>query len=213
MQIEEWIMNSGVRVLQCVLIEDWQWVLTQLSAPELYTNELARLTVPHRKCEILTARYLLLQALGEQPVVEYTPEGKPLLVNNTHAISISHTKGQVAVAVHPTREVGIDIEQRGDRMERLKVRFLNEQELAALADDNDQIGAHLYWAAKEAIYKIVGRPAVDFRKSIYIHPFELNAEQPYFVGEVEGMGKRFDLEYRVMPERVLVVATEQMVGA
>lgn len=43
-------------------------------------------------------------------------------------ISISHTNGYVAVALHPTEEVGIDIERYGVRVRRVVSRFVRPDE-------------------------------------------------------------------------------------
>ena len=73
-----------------------------------------RFTAAHRRLEWLAVRVLLYTLSGEEKEIAYHPSGKPYLADDSASISISHTKGYVAVALGlPGREVGVDIEQYG----------------------------------------------------------------------------------------------------
>lgn len=112
--------------------------------------------------------------------VGHYPNGAPFLYGEASRISITHCEGLLTVAtLPPTPEVelssfsqraamGIDAERR-DRAQVLKVRerFLSEDELS-LADADDVEANVLAWTVKEAAYKAMLSPGLDFRKDIRI---------------------------------------------
>ena len=91
--------------------ESTEELLALLPDPERYEQQLTRFSSPHRKLEWLSVRVLLYQLLGEEKIIEYAPSGKPRLADSSYFISISHTRGYVAVILSPRSEVGIDIER------------------------------------------------------------------------------------------------------
>ena len=113
---------------------------------------------------------------GEGNEVGHYPTGKPYLTDGSFHISISHTHGYAAIAIHPICEVGIDIEYMADRVMKITERFLSQEELSSLptqAEDRNTY-ALLCWSAKETAFKALGTDGVDFRKHFNIHPFVLS---------------------------------------
>lgn len=66
--------------------------------------------------------------LKEDKQIGYSSEGKPFLTDDSFFISISHTKGYVAVILNPKTPVGIDIEQYGKRVHKVFDRFIRPDE-------------------------------------------------------------------------------------
>lgn len=70
--------------------------------------------------------------------------------------SLSHCDGVAAVAVS-RREVGVDVEKIADRMEKIKRKFLTEDELCQYDEQEDK---SLYlaekWTQKESVFKLQG---------------------------------------------------------
>lgn len=87
-----------------------------------------RFTSDRRKLEWLSVRVLLYSMLQEDKEIGYSSEGKPHLTDNSSFISISHTKGYVAVILSSVAPVGIDIEQYGQRVKRVYDRFIRSDE-------------------------------------------------------------------------------------
>ena len=81
--------------------ESTEELLALLPDPERYEQQLTRFSSPHRKLEWLSVRVLLYQLLGEEKIIEYAPSGKPRLADSSYFISISHTRGYVAVILSP----------------------------------------------------------------------------------------------------------------
>ena len=91
-------------------------------------QEMQRFTSERRKMEWLSVRVLLYSMLQEDKEIIYSSEGKPSLGDHSFFISISHTKGYVAVILSPIAPVGIDIEQYGHRVKRVYDRFIRPDE-------------------------------------------------------------------------------------
>ena len=141
--------------------------------------------------EWLSVRVLLYSMLQEDKEIVYSSEGKPFLSDHSFYISISHTKGYVAVALSSLNSVGIDIEQYGQRVHRVSDRYIRPDEQV------------LYWSAKETIFKRMENADADFRKLRLAH----------FIPQVEGtfqvqefatqQQKLYTVGYRIEPDFVL----------
>lgn len=149
-----------------------------------------------RQREFLTARIILKNVFGREVIVSYDETGKPLLAGEHCNISISHSGKYVAVMLHPEKAVGIDIECPSDKLLKLCKRFMCEQELVDFSEKKDLTYLSIIWSAKESLYKIIGKAAVDFAGQLQILPFEAAGE-----GEIEAIhipgGKKFRLWYSV----------------
>ena len=163
-----------------------------------------------RKRQWLAYRVLLkhlLAPLGTE--LSYDPNGKPFLDSLSHHISVSHAGEFAAVAVSDHAAVGVDIEIIKERIERVRERFLQKTEMESLASENRLEQLYVYWGGKEALYKIHGEPAIDFRNDIYIHPFDYlcNTNQ-YCKAEltVNGMQKDYTLYFKKTEDFMLVLA-------
>ncbi len=145
------------------------------------------------KREKLAVRLLIQDLCGEVQIT-HNADGKPLLADNSQNISISHTKDFVAIFIHPTASVGIDIEQRSARSARLCERFLTKDEMPTNSPIEPY--AELCWCAKEAIYKMMSEASiVDFMK-MKIEPFQLSNAGVFHAKELKTDEKRtFELHY------------------
>jgi len=111
-------------------------------------------------------RCLISKAFPENPpVVSYDSDGRPS-IDVPFFLSISHTEGYAALMLSPTSACGIDVERLSDRALKLAPRFMSHQELSDFVISERR--AVLCWSAKESVYKIVGRMAVDFRESMRV---------------------------------------------
>ncbi len=144
-----------------------------LQKKELYLPYLSQITSENRKREWLTVRVLLKEMLGEEKEILYTSTGKPYLSDNSYQISISHTKGLVAIALHSKMKVGIDIEHISPRIHKIRSRFMNEKENEQLNKEHEEIHLLLHWSAKESMFKILEEQDVDFKSCLHINPFNL----------------------------------------
>lgn len=145
-----------------------------LSSPLSYDAELSRYKLPKRKIEYLAARVLLKSLLGEEIFVHYTATGKPY-IQERGFLSISHSGAYVAVIIHPSAAVGIDIESYSDKVDTLFPKFMSTEECKPIADYpliEKRWHYLLHWSSKETLYKLLSTQGIDFRKDFFIPPFE-----------------------------------------
>ncbi len=110
-----------------------------------------------RRMEYICERALLKDMMNGRIVkIFHNEDGKPML-NNGLNISISHTRGYIAIILSETKNVGIDIEYVSDRVEKISSRFMREDESA-----DDIISLLVHWCAKETLYKLFSSEHLDF---------------------------------------------------
>lgn len=141
-------------------------------------DELSLVSISRKWKEKASARILLRELLSESKIsankILYDEFGKPYLDSGKIFISISHSGGYAAAIVNSKQAVGIDIEIPTMKILSVAPRVLSENELAEVK--GDLIKATVYWCCKEALYKLHGLRNLDFRKNLYIHPFEISRE-------------------------------------
>jgi len=192
--IHSTLHTEGASVLIWEITESEGELVRMLSNFAAYEQEFKQLKSNKRKFEFLAARIALNKLAGCEILLVYSPEGKPLCVDNNLKISISHSGGLIAVMIHSTNEVGVDIEVPTDRFLKLYQRFLSDTEQKLLFDANDLRKVQLAWSAKEALYKIIGNEAVNFDKQLEVLDFILDDEGS-FNGVHTVTGKEYMLYY------------------
>lgn len=109
--------------------------------------------------------------------------GKPHAMDGSYHLSVSHS-GDYAVAIgsgmHP---VGIDIERIGNRIRKIASKFVNEEEEKLIRANDELKALYLIWSAKEAMYKLYGRKALNFKKHLFVEPFDIRKEG-YIYGRI-----------------------------
>ncbi|KAF0242306.1 MAG: 4'-phosphopantetheinyl [Chitinophagaceae bacterium] len=127
----------------------------------------------------LAGRYLLPFLFTDFPVslIEIADTRKPFLPNEQYHFSISHSGDYAAAIVSSTHRVGIDAEMVTDRVNRIKHKFLHQDELDSI---HHLSGSELIeqltilWGAKEAMFKWWGRGDIDFSEVIRTQYFKLS---------------------------------------
>jgi Phosphopantetheinyl transferase len=180
-------------------------LLTLLDKTDEYLPFLEQCKSESRKIEWLATRATLKALLGDEAIISYHPNGAPFLKDSPYSISISHTKGYVAVMLTEGKTAGIDIEHISERARRTQRRFINEQEAVSIDNDNEINHLLIHWCAKETLFKIISQEEVDFLKHLHVEPFPYSTEGVLDVYETRtSSGNSFQFEYRVTPEFVLV---------
>ena len=187
-----WRMDETFDELCCIL--------SDTSYPD---EVVQRFSAAHRRVEWLSVRAALKQMLQNPPLIAYHPSGKPYLKDSPLHISISHTKGYVAVIVGHT-DVGIDIEQYGERIHKVSSKFMRDDETVTSFEGNDTWSLLLHWSAKEVMFKCMNTAAVDFKKHLFITPFTTQAEGTFHAQEFKTAQQRsFLIHYLLHPHFVL----------
>lgn len=151
------------------------------------------ITHPHKKLQHLAGRYLLTQLFHDFPYEEIliADTRKPYLPYEQYHFSISHCGDYAAAIVSNSSRVGIDIEIPTQKIEKIKHKFLNKDELDILAPQGLSISnlekLTIMWSAKEAVFKWWGWGSVDFREHILLQPFALSAAGNMAASFLRGM--------------------------
>jgi 4'-phosphopantetheinyl transferase EntD len=135
-----------------------------------------------RRKEWLTNRILLRNLIGENFSLIYLPNGKPVLTAPSFFLSISHSENFVAVFVSKHKEVGIDIEKMRKNMGKLKHKFLLPEECQQV-DTSNNLLLHIYWGAKEAMYKMYSSHQPLFTEHLSLS--SINYPQRTAIGEIK----------------------------
>jgi 4'-phosphopantetheinyl transferase EntD len=146
-------------------------ILNRLSHVEMYLSSIEKMPI-RRRCEWLSVRLLIREILGEEKEILYRENGKPYIADGSYNISISHTKGYVAVILNPQKRVAIDIETISPRVKNVMHRFMSNEELENTPLTGEIVYWLLHWSAKESVFKYIDESGVDFREHIYIAPFK-----------------------------------------
>lgn len=188
-------------------------LLSQLDKKEWYSPTLSKMG-EHRRREWLAVRVLLKKTLGEEKQIGYTKWGKPYLVDQSYHISISHTKGFVAIALDKKHPVAVDIERISPRVQKLQSRFMSETEEKQLSINQPIIHALLHWSAKETLFKYLDENDIEFKSQLHIHAFEP------VVGEWDECTahetrtekqQRFTIRYQVSNEYVITALSNTLI--
>ena len=134
------------------------------------------ITHPHKRLQHMAGRYLLPYLFPDFPnnEIEIADTRKPYLPDEQYHFSISHCANFAAAIVSSNQRVGIDIEWATPRVEKIKHKFLNIEELAFVHAHEIQAQVNLLtvlWGTKEAMFKWWGSGDVDFREALLTKPF------------------------------------------
>jgi len=193
------------------ITEPEAWFLAGL---ELTVREMEQLAgiKGRKRVEWLAVRYLTHELSGmaaRSPILKDSC-GKPYLAQQGLHLSISHS-GELAAAMLAQLPAGIDIQRPVEKIERIAHKFLRPEEDACLSKTHRLLHLHVYWGAKEALYKAYGRRELDFRAHIAIEPFHFDPEGGAFAGKVEKdtFAAQYNLRYEVVQGYVLVYGVEE----
>jgi len=134
--------------------------------------------------------------------------GKPYLLGSKHYISLSHSNNWIAAA-EGLPAVGVDIQLIVTKITRIAPKFAGEEELEFVEGDDNILGLHFIWGAKESIYKAYGKGNIDLRKNIRVAPFDITSQiRTTAVLTLENIRMTFDIQAQKLENYVLVLATD-----
>lgn len=111
-----------------------------------------------RKCEVLAVSLLIKEIIGDNVQLLHQDNGKPYLSSGMN-ISISHTRGFAVIIVSHSKQVSVDIEYFSNRIERIRSKFMRDDENAS-----SQVKLLMHWCAKETMYKLFPEDNLTFNK-------------------------------------------------
>ncbi len=164
-----------------------------------------------RRLEWLAVRWLLHQMSGREVrgAVRKDEFGKPYLVDSPYQISMSHSSKMAAIIAAPF-SVGIDIQKIVSKIERIAHKYMRTEEDNSLEPKTRLEHLHVYWGAKEALYKAYGRRALDFREHIHVKPFQYDVTNGKCLGYIikDDFRAEYQIYYQKIEDYILVYALE-----
>ena len=130
-------------------------------------------THPHKRLQHLAGRFLLQFLFPDFPyeLIRIADTRKPYLADEQYHFSISHCGDYAAAIVSKEQRVGIDIEIPSGKVERIRHKFLNEEE-EKIGNGQWEMGNNqwltLLWSCKESVFKWYGEGGVDFKEHIQL---------------------------------------------
>lgn len=169
----------------------------------------------NRRLEWLASRWLLHQMSGRtmRGACLKDENGKPYLTDSLFDISISHSREMAAVMAAP-RGVGIDIQKVVEKIERISYKYMREPEMLSLRDHSRLEHLHVYWGAKEALYKAYGRRQLDFKSHIFIDPFGYNPDGGTCTGHIskDDFLQFYEISYQIINDEYMLVSAMEDIG-
>jgi phosphopantetheinyl transferase len=137
------------------------------------------ITHPHKRLQHLAGRYLLQYLFPDFPIslIKIADTRKPFLEDEAYHFSISHCSDYAAAIVSKSNRVGVDIEVPTHKVEKIKHKFLNEEEwqplyqywLSEAGNGESTELLTLLWSCKEAMFKWWGLGDVDFKTMLHLY--------------------------------------------
>lgn len=197
------------------ITESEEELLADLQHPEFFAQKVVKLKQGSRRMlEVLAVRRAMKELFyGEEKEVLYTDEGAPYLAEGPY-ISISHTDGYAAIITSDI-PVGIDIERRGTRVQKVVSHFLRQEEIIQLhlAADNHLMPdadyllcLHLAWSAKETAFKVLGKEFYDLQNLTTIRHIDFNKKMILLA--VESRTKPLSIHFDFTDDYVLTYHCE-----
>jgi 4'-phosphopantetheinyl transferase EntD len=189
------------------LTENEEELLRLRPLSEQESKDFSFLKNSKRRKEWLTNRILLQHLTGENFSLEYLPDGKPVLLKPKLFLSISHSKDFVAIFISKTKEIVIDIEKFRKNIGLLKNKFLLPEELERI-DTSDNLLLHIYWSAKEAMYKMYSSCHPLFTKHLSVYNIDYHKNTAIGKIEKENLSKMLNILFRQIEDNILVCCFE-----
>ena len=199
-------LENEAEIAVCKIEETEEELKSLCSVPNDEMEEISWIKSESLRKQRLAVRALLDEMFDEKVYLSHHDNGKPFLENMVTNISITHTDRYVAIILHDSEDVGIDIESLDRDFSAVELKALSEDEIEDLDDDNRNEQLAIYWCAKEAVFKRVSLYNVDFAEQIEVERFHPRGEgelEATFVSK-DGYEEEFDLEYITFDRHVLV---------
>jgi phosphopantetheinyl transferase len=203
-------INAQTKLAVWNIEESEEWFIERLW---LCREELLELDAlkGKKRLEWLADRYVLHELIGEQDRFPCIKDefGKPFLEGSDWQISLSNSANRAAAIVskNPT---GLDIQYLTEKIKRIAPKFMRNDEFLFLDKKNELEHLHVFWGAKEALYKAYGKRELDFKKHIILSPFEYDLSVGKCFGKVEkdDFQANFEIFYEKNENFILVSAIE-----
>lgn len=202
--IQDRVIHDGKKLIVWHAKESLSELLTLYG--EDVTDNLGLRGINHesKRKEWIIQRLILRHYPGADYSLHKLASGAPYLKSEKSrplSVSISHTKGYVAMLFSEGDWCGVDIEQEDERAARIAERFLSQKEQEQFVLSG-KASASMLWSCKEAAFKTYNRENIQFKKDIVINNIQgstANVSLPLINGDI-----RFQFALEYIDDHVLV---------
>ncbi len=160
------IKGIDVCVYPVSAIEDELQAIEKISARDKV--RLRDIKHPQKKREFLASRLALAELSSKYRI---TYQDRIPYLDNGHYISLTHAHNVAAAVLSKEFVVGIDVELQREQLFRISDKFLHPEEKMLIRPNRVLEDLHVYWGAKEALFKIWKKGEVDFSHELRVDPF------------------------------------------
>lgn len=136
-----------------------------------------------RRIEWMSIRSMLIDLKADSADIIYNEDGKPFFKKCDDHLSISHSNERVAISISKVNSTGVDIQFITEKVLRIRNKFLNEKDVVKVELTPTTLCC--YWAIKEALYKVSGRPDIFLKENVFIEAFQFEGNSGSAVGTVK----------------------------
>lgn len=149
-----------------------------LSLDEKEEKELLKIKASNSRARWMASRLALKSVFEEWKTIQIKKDihGKPSFELLNGNFSLSHSGDFAVCAYHPSKMVGIDVEQVRSKILSIRKKFMKPEELAFIEGEDAIESLLVSWCAKEAIYKWQGKKGLSMKDNIDIQPFVYQRE-------------------------------------
>ncbi len=209
-RVKDHILPDGTTIYSWNITESDCELLSLTTQLDISLPNIEAVKSQTRRMEILAVNLLLCDIFDKPTEVAHHPNGAPYLPMHDCNISISHTKGVVAIAINYRYMVGLDVETIRERVLKIRDKFINEDEKAYIKPDN-LVANVIAWTSKEALFKVIPQDGIDFRQHLHLHEFHLPKEGTQMVHSAHttrlSPSKEYKLTTYINDEYIMTVAT------
>lgn len=185
--------------------ESEQELMDQLFLDQGEINFLNSVKFAERRIQWLASR-VLIRTMVKPPgqiLMDWNRFGQPIVLNYDFHVSISHCK-EMAAAIVSDRQSGVDIERKSDKVERIAQKFVREDEFVFVQDLQRTEYLLVFWAAKEALFKLKGGGGIDFKQHLQVLPFSMQEHGQFHLNFLKGAPECFRVSYKWIDEHILL---------
>lgn len=202
--------NPKTKILIWKITETFDELFSQVILKEKTLERLQTMKSETHQRAFLSVRKLLQETGHNDVQLHYDEFGKPHLDNENH-ISITHSFDFSAIILS-NKNVGIDIEQRREKIIRIADKFVDKSEFEFLNKENlqDYISKlTVIWGIKEAVFKIRNEKGISFKDHIFVAPFEMEDLKTEALLTFENLNIKFNISFEEIEDYTLVYAFEK----
>ena len=202
--------NFNTKILIWKITETFDALFSEVILKEKTLARLEGMKSETHQRAFLSVRKLLQETGHNDVQLHYDEFGKPHLDNENH-ISITHSFDFSAIILSD-KNVGIDIEQRREKIIRIADKFVDDSEFAFLDKENlEEYVSKLtvIWGIKEAVFKIRNEKGISFKDHIFVAPFEMTDLKAEALLTFENLNIKFDISFEEIENYTLVYAFEK----